>query len=61
MPVVHVEMFEGRTIEQKRELVDKITGVFVDVTKCSPDAVTIVIEEMSKSNFAQAGKLYSDL
>ena len=61
MPVVHVEMFEGRTREQKRELVNKITEVFVDVTQCPPEAVTIIIQEMTKNNFAQAGKLYSDL
>ena len=60
MPVVQVEMFEGRSLEQKRELVKRMTEVFVEVTHCPPEAVTIILREMSRSHYAEAGVLYSD-
>ena len=29
MPIIRVEMFEGRTIDQKKELVKELTNSFV--------------------------------
>ena len=31
MPTYHIEMMEGRTVEQKRKLVEEITRVSVEV------------------------------
>ena len=57
MPVVHIHMLEGRSVEQKRQLVDAITRAMVDITKTKPDAVTIVIDDCPRTNWARAGKL----
>ncbi|KJL03352.1 MULTISPECIES: 2-hydroxymuconate tautomerase [Priestia] len=60
MPVVTVKMLEGRTDDQKRALVEKVTDAVVETTGASPEKVSIIIEEMSKSHYAVAGKRMSD-
>ena len=56
MPLVTVKAVEGRTLEQKRRLVEDITEAVVKNFKVEPDAVTIDIIEYNKENLAKAGK-----
>ena len=58
MPLVTVEAIEGRTIEQKRELVKDITEAVVKNFNVGPEAVSVVIHELSRENLAKAGKLF---
>ena len=60
MPLVTVHMFEGRTVEQKRELVAAITEAVVRIAKTTPEATQVVITDVPKHNWASAGKLASD-
>jgi 4-oxalocrotonate tautomerase len=60
MPMIHVELFEGRTIEQKREFVEVITRETCRILKCEPTAVDIIFQDTKKSNWAHAGKLISE-
>ena len=60
MPLVTVHMFEGRTVEQKRELVAAITEAVVRIAKTTPEATTIVIQDVPRHNWANSGKLASD-
>jgi 4-oxalocrotonate tautomerase len=60
MPRIIIQAFKGRTLEQKRELVRRITEVTVEVFEVAPETVTIRIEEGDKENFAKAGVLASD-
>lgn len=60
MPIVQIEMLEGRTIDQKRELVKRVTEAITESLKCPKDAVRIIIREMKKENFARADKLAID-
>jgi len=60
MPIVQIEMFEGRTPEQKREMVKEVTKALVKTVDCPPEAVKIIIREMKKEHFAEAGLLFSD-
>ena len=60
MPRIIIQAFSGRTLEQKRELVRRITEITVEVFEVSPETVTIRIEEGEKENFAKAGVLASD-
>lgn len=55
MPVVTIKMLEGRTDDQKKALVEKVTDAIVETINAKPEAVSIVIEEMSKSNYATGG------
>ncbi|EAX48587.1 4-oxalocrotonate tautomerase family enzyme [Thermosinus carboxydivorans Nor1] len=61
MPVVQIDMLEGRTLEQKRQLVKKVTEAIVETANCPPDAVTIIIREMPKEHLGKAGVLRSDM
>jgi 4-oxalocrotonate tautomerase len=60
MPHITVELIEGRTIEQKRKLVEGITQVVVDSLKVPPEAVAISLQDKKREDLAKAGKLYSD-
>ena len=59
MPVVTIEMWEGRTIEQKKQLVEGITSSFVQIGT-SPEAVQVIIKDIPKHNWAIGGKLASE-
>lgn len=59
MPVVIVEMWEGRTVEQKKELVKGIAAAFEKIgTPAS--AVHIVLKDNPKHNWAIGDKLASE-
>lgn len=60
MPFVQIDMLEGRTLEQKRALVEKMTAAVVETANCAPEAVTIIIREMAPTHLGKAGKLHSD-
>lgn len=60
MPIVQIDMIEGRSVEQKREMVKKMTEVICETAKCPADAVTIVIREAAKQHIAKAGTLMLD-
>ena len=59
MPVVTIEMWEGRTIEQKKQLVQGITSTFVKMDVPS-EVVHIIIKDNPKHNWATGGKLASE-
>ena len=59
MPVVIVEMWEGRTIEQKKQLVEDITASFARIGT-PPEVVSIIIKDNPKHNWATGGKLASE-
>ncbi len=60
MPTINVQMFEGRSTEQKRSFVKAVTEAAVSTLQCSPGSVDIIIAEVKKENWATAGKLWSD-
>ena len=60
MPVVKIEMLEGRTRQQKIKLVRAVTQALVDIANAKEESVTVVFSEYSKGNWAQGGKLLSD-
>jgi 4-oxalocrotonate tautomerase len=60
MPIIHVNMFEGRTIDQKRKMVVGMTEAVVKALDVKPDAVRIIIHDLPKHNIAVAGVLASE-
>lgn len=60
MPTYHIEMLEGRTIEQKKRLVEVITRVTVEVLGGTPDAVDILITDVKRENWATGGILWTE-
>lgn len=60
MPYVTVKMIEGRSEEQKKALVEKVTTAVSETTGASEDKIVVFIEEMSKNHYAVGGKRLSD-
>lgn len=60
MPIVRVEMWPGRTYEQKQELAKAITQAVVEIGKAPADQTFVIFEDVAKENWAQAGTLASD-
>jgi 4-oxalocrotonate tautomerase len=60
MPVIHVEMWTGRTHEQKKELAKALTDVVVRITKTTPEATIVIFRDVPKEDWAQAGVLSSE-
>ncbi len=59
MPVVIVEMWEGRTLEQKKQLVEGITSSFEKIGT-PKEVVQVIIKDVPKHNWAIGGKLSSE-
>lgn len=60
MPTIRVELFEGRTIEQKRALAAALTEATVRTLGGSADSVDILFFDIARENWATAGTLWSD-
>lgn len=60
MPSITISMLEGRTKEQKAQIVKEITETIVRVLGVNPEIVHIVINENPKENVGRAGILVSD-
>lgn len=60
MPIVQVEILEGRNVEQKRKMAEEITEAISKNLECPKQAVTIIIREIQKEHLARAGKLAID-
>jgi 4-oxalocrotonate tautomerase len=60
MPVIHVEMWPGRTYSQKQELAKAITEAVVRIANTTPEATIVIFDEVAKENWAQGGVLSSE-
>jgi 4-oxalocrotonate tautomerase len=60
MPTIRVELFEGRSVEQKRALAQALTEATVRVLGGSPDGVDIVFFDVARQDWATGGVLWSD-
>jgi len=60
MPLIHVELFAGRTAEKKRALAQALTEATVRTLGGSPEAVHIIFVDVSKADWATGGTLWSD-
>jgi len=59
MPVVRVEMWTGRTQSQKAELARVITDAIVAIAHTTPEATTVIFDDIAKENWAVGGVLAS--
>jgi 4-oxalocrotonate tautomerase len=60
MPIVQIDLLEGRTVEQKKLMVEKVTAAIVESTGAPSERVTIIIRDLAKENLAVAGVLASE-
>ena len=55
VPVVVVEMWEGRSEEQKERLIRGMTRAFEEID-VKPDRLTVIIHETPRSNWGIRGR-----
>lgn len=60
MPEIILELAEGRTIEQKRQIVKEFTDTIVQVCGVDREAVVVIIHENPKTDKAKGGVLFND-
>ena len=61
MPVIQITMSEGRTLEQKRELVRVLTKETARILNSKEENMRILIYEVSKENWGDGGILGVDM
>ena len=61
VPVVIVEMWEGRTVEQKEKLIKGLTRAFEEGLGTKPESLHIVIHDVPKTNWGTKGEQASKL
>jgi 4-oxalocrotonate tautomerase len=60
MPTIRVDLFEGRTPEQKRNLVKALTQACVDTLGSKPESVDVLLFDVKPSDWATGGELWSE-
>ncbi len=60
MPFINVKMLAGRSIEQKRALVEVLTEAIVDTCNAPREETTVVLEECEREHWASGGVLVAD-
>lgn len=53
-------MLQGRTVEQKRKLAQRITDVMVEEAGARKEAIVVTFVEVSKESYASGGELMID-
>jgi 4-oxalocrotonate tautomerase len=61
MPVIQITISHGRSVEQKRELVKVLTRETARIMKTEEEKIRILIYEVSKENWGNAGILGVDM
>ncbi len=60
MPIIRVEMWEGRTKSQKAELARAITDAMVSIAHTTPESTIIIFSDIDRDDWAENGKLAGD-
>ncbi|WP_326537199.1 2-hydroxymuconate tautomerase [Pseudorhodoferax sp.] len=61
MPFAQIYMLEGRTEEQKRAVIEKVTQALVDAIDAPQQNVRVWIHELPKENWGIAGQTAKSL
>jgi 4-oxalocrotonate tautomerase len=60
MPIIQITMLQGRSIEQKRKIAQRVTDVMVEEAGARLEGITVVFNEVSKESYATGGELMID-
>jgi len=61
MPFITIKVLEGKTEEQKREMVSKMTNLVSEDWGVSKDVIFIFFEDLKRTDYGKQGKLHLDL
>ena len=57
MPFVRIDLFEGRTLEQKKALAKEVTEAVVRNTGAPQSAVHVIINDMPEGTYFPQGEM----
>lgn len=60
MPFIRIDMFPGRTLEQKREMAKVLTREISRIAKCKPETINFIFTDVSRENWGRNGFLFCD-
>ena len=60
MPHVQITWVEGRTPEQKRKIVERVTKALVEDGRVKIENVHVAFHDVPATNYAEAGVLVAD-
>lgn len=55
MPIVKIELFKGRSRDQKATLAKEITDAITRVLGVKPESTHVIFQDVEKSDWAHAG------
>ena len=60
MPLVQITMLQGRTVDQKRKIAQRITDAMVEEAGARREAIVVTFLEVSKESYSSGGELMAD-
>ncbi len=60
MPHIQITMLKGRSVEQKRKLVQRVTDAIAEEAGAAKEGVVITIVEVEREDYARGGVLMAD-
>lgn len=60
MPILRVELFDGRPDDMKGELIRKLSSVTAETLKIPLEHVQVILHEVPRKNWARGGVPYSE-
>lgn len=56
MPIVQIDLIEGRSGEQRETLIKEVTDACVKALDCKPETVRIMLRDVAVQDFGVAGE-----
>lgn len=61
MPIIHIEIVEGRTEEKIQKMMTEVTDAVERTLACSRQNIRVIVTEIPKNHFAIGGKTAKEL
>jgi len=60
VPLIQITMLKGRSTQQKRRLVERLTDVMAEEAKTQKEGIVVTIVEVEREDYARGGVLMAD-
>lgn len=60
MPIITIDMFPGRSRDQKKQFAETVTRAFVEACGGTPESVHIIFRHVEREDWAISGRLASE-
>lgn len=59
MPIIEVNLFEGRSPEAKERLIEALTNAAIEAIAAPRESVRVILREMQPAHYAVGGKSFA--